>query len=664
MRMLEKYITPIYSFAVFMTGRKDIERESFNSFAGLLFICSLIFYGHILVTPLTGFDDYTYFLAGGYGDKLFGIVRGIWMFALENQLLPFLSISPYFSSLVFVFLVALSTVLIMTLWCEGRVFSGYDKIVGLLILIFPYWTAQAYFPYFHYGYGLCNLLPVCTVALAWHSEKLLRCALALVLLVVGTAHYQGAINMVACVGVATTTLFWIRAAREGTPVYHVGIKAARCLAVIALASLTYLVLHKIVLAVYGLTPEQGGGYSMVLNSDIIQRLWNFKLALFGSPFLLPPAVNAVYLVLLALVALLVLCDSVRLRNAMILLALPMLGIAIFSPVVLALVQPIALFPRAMTGVAFLWALAFLLADMLSHKRLRGLLCLTAVGVTLFFFIRVNYAWHIQNLTVERDKITAAQINERLGMLRAAEGLPSPLSVSVIGCIPPEKQPWPTDYQTMFGHSQLVCFGDRVFNLHASALLQSAGGEVALIPLREHDWERVKARAPWPAQESVFVDEYGAALWLGGPRATTPRAMSPELAALAEAFGIVDETGQDRPIAARRRGDQWLYNLAAAGEGPWAPPVPLRDAIGHIDSQTALPGDGRFLKISGWAFDLKDKQLPDRVVLLDANGQIIGFAVTGIKRQALVRAICPDAIYAGFTGYMLTGRTVAAFRYPR
>ncbi len=662
--MLENCISILRRFVVFLTGRTDIDAASFSSLARFLLAAAALCYAYIAVTPLTGFDNYTYFLAQGHGDPLFEIVRGTWLFHLQNRFLPVLSISPYVSTLAYIFVLVLTVLTVATLWAERAFFSGFDKTICLLLLVFPYWVSQIYFPYYHYGYALCNFLPLAAIALVWHSQKPLKCLLALLLFVAGVAYYQGAVNTASSLGISTCILMLARTALSGGPLSPVIVRAARSFCLVAAGSAAYLLLHKAALIYTGIAVLTPGGYTVRFDGNILERFWMFKQALFGSPFLIPPAINAVYLVLLVLIVFLCCLRAVQ-KSRKLLLVLPLLLIAVFTPSSLALIQPSALYPRSIVGAAFLWALAFIVFDLFSNKRLSMPLSALAGIVIVFFVIRINYAWHIQELTVQRDIITAARINERLESVAQNTDAARPLPVSVIGCRSPAKQPWPTDFATMFGQSQLVCFGTRTLNAHVSALLRFAGGEIAIVPPQAHDEERVVGRAPWPAPDSVFKDEYGFALWLGGPSAASRQTMvAPGLAALAEGFGIRDEAYLKGVNPHRLKGDAWLYELAASGNGPWQTELPLERSLGHIESRTDLPQEPRFVRIGGWAFDLFTKQLPRRVIIVNAQEQVVGFAETGGKRSDLSEKVCPDAEYGGFTGYMLKGATPVGFRYPK
>lgn len=69
--------------------------------------------------------------------------------------------------------------------------------------------------------------------------------------------------------------------------------------------------------------------------------------------------------------------------------------------------------------------------------------------------------------------------------------------------------------------------------------------------------------------------------------------------------------------------------------------------------SVIPGDERFVKVRGWAFETGTKtDKEERWILLDADRRIIGYVFTGLERPDVRKAIDPDAGKAGYDGYML------------
>lgn len=76
-------------------------------------------------------------------------------------------------------------------------------------------------------------------------------------------------------------------------------------------------------------------------------------------------------------------------------------------------------------------------------------------------------------------------------------------------------------------------------------------------------------------------------------------------------------------------------------------------IGFVDIMSVIPGDERFVKVRGWAFETGTKtDKEERWILLDADRRIIGYVFTGLERPDVRKAIDPDAGKAGYDGYML------------
>ena len=74
--------------------------------------------------------------------------------------------------------------------------------------------------------------------------------------------------------------------------------------------------------------------------------------------------------------------------------------------------------------------------------------------------------------------------------------------------------------------------------------------------------------------------------------------------------------------------------------------------GNWEAVGAIPGEPRYVRISGWAFAADPRAAPKRVLVLDAKRRIVGYAVTGWPRPDVGAAIDRTAARAGFKGYLL------------
>lgn len=645
----------------YLTGR-DIDALSIRNLLLFSSAVAAVFYIQVITTPLTGFDNYTYFL-GTNGDRLFEIFRGTWMFALENTVFPSLGKAPVVSSLLFLLITIMTCAISVAFWSEGSSLSWADYLAALIFITFPYWLSQLYFPYYHFGYALSTFLCVCAAALAWSGKGRTKMALAVICFVAGAGFYQGAVGVSASLVATAALLSLSRHILDGDSIRPILRHCLRAGLILGIGAALYLLAHKGILALSGLDLWETKSYSVVFDANIMTRLWTIRRALTGSPFLLPWYISLVFLALAAGIAGFCLFKAVREKKPLLAVVPLTLAGVIFSPVVLVLVQRHNLFPRSMVGAAFVWSAVFLLAVRLCRGKGKPFFIAGAILLTLAFAIRVNYAWNIQKLTNDADKITANLIWQRIASLPQSFALPRPLSVSLIGCLAPEKQAWPADNESMFGSSQLACFGDSVLLAHAASLFRFAGAEIKVVPTLPDDVSRVEGRAPWPADDSVFCDDQGIAVWLGGPLVSPLSVVRPDMAALAQAFSIDDPLLESTftPVQLRPS-DIWLAELAQSGPGPWNAPGDLYAARGEVEKITPLPGKSAFSRIEGWCFDLMHKTVPDRVIIVNARGEIIGFAATGNVREDLSRKIGPDSYYSGFSGYILNNTEAAGFLY--
>ena len=644
----------------YLTGR-DIDPASVRNLLLFSSAVAAVFYIQVIVTPLTGFDNYTYFL-GTHGDRLFEVFRGIWMFALENTLFPSLGKAPVVSSLGFLSITILTCSISIAFWSESSSLSWPDYMAALIFITFPYWLSQLYFPYYHFGYALSTFLCVCAAALAWSGTGFIKPGLSVLCFVAGVGFYQGTVGVAASLLAAGTLLSITRRILNGDSILPVLRRCFRAGLILAIGAAVYMLAHKAILSLSGLDLWETKSYSVVFDTDIKARMWTLRRALTGSPFLLPGNISWVFPALAAGVSGLCFFRAVKEKKPLLAAVPVILAGVIFSPVVLVLVQRHNLFPRSMVGAAFVWSALFLLAVRLCRERGKPLFIAGAIVVALAFAIRVNYAWNIQKLTNDADRITAGLIWQRVASLPESAAIPRPLSVSLIGCIPPEKQPWPADKESMFGNSQLTCFGHSVLLAHAASLFRFAGAELKVVPTLPDDASRVKDRAPWPADDSVFYDDQGIAVWLGGPLESSMQAFRPDMVALAQAFGIQDPLLESRFLPKLLPSDAWLAGLVKSGPGPWQAPADLYKAKGKVEKIIPLPGKAAFSRVEGWSFDLMHKTVPDRIIIMDAQGKIIGFAATGIARPDLSRKIGPDSYYSGFNGYILNNANPAGFFY--
>jgi hypothetical protein len=76
-------------------------------------------------------------------------------------------------------------------------------------------------------------------------------------------------------------------------------------------------------------------------------------------------------------------------------------------------------------------------------------------------------------------------------------------------------------------------------------------------------------------------------------------------------------------------------------------------VGFIDGESPIAGEDRFMKIFGWIFNEKNQSAPAYVRLVDVNGKLAGYAITGSERQDVSAKYGHQARYSGFEGYVLS-----------
>jgi len=67
----------------------------------------------------------------------------------------------------------------------------------------------------------------------------------------------------------------------------------------------------------------------------------------------------------------------------------------------------------------------------------------------------------------------------------------------------------------------------------------------------------------------------------------------------------------------------------------------------------VPEDQRFFRIRGWIFDPSTQQQPKAINILDVDGRLVGFAISGQPRPDVGLAIGEAAQESGFKGYVLS-----------
>lgn len=100
----------------------------------------------------------------------------------------------------------------------------------------------------------------------------------------------------------------------------------------------------------------------------------------------------------------------------------------------------------------------------------------------------------------------------------------------------------------------------------------------------------------------------------------------------------------------RNARHWLYQPETTQAN--------KACIGGLDGYRRTE-DPRYVQIEGWLFDSMERSAPETIHIVDSQGVIIGYAITGKVRQDL-KPIATNAVSSGFKGYLLAeyiGRNV-------
>ncbi|WP_321840500.1 hypothetical protein [Paraburkholderia bannensis] len=90
-------------------------------------------------------------------------------------------------------------------------------------------------------------------------------------------------------------------------------------------------------------------------------------------------------------------------------------------------------------------------------------------------------------------------------------------------------------------------------------------------------------------------------------------------------------------------------MARAAQGKSAQTLDIAQCLGHVDTMNTLPNDNQHVRLAGWAFDAKRRQVPE-IAFIVSNGTVIGSVLTGIDRPDVRDQIDKKARRAGFDGY--------------
>ena len=82
-----------------------------------------------------------------------------------------------------------------------------------------------------------------------------------------------------------------------------------------------------------------------------------------------------------------------------------------------------------------------------------------------------------------------------------------------------------------------------------------------------------------------------------------------------------------------------------------PPHEFPRCQGFVDEVQPIPEDPRYLRVRGWAFDRQASSQPLRLTIVDEQGVVSGFVLSGLDRPDVAALVDPKAGFSGYRGYV-------------
>ncbi len=73
--------------------------------------------------------------------------------------------------------------------------------------------------------------------------------------------------------------------------------------------------------------------------------------------------------------------------------------------------------------------------------------------------------------------------------------------------------------------------------------------------------------------------------------------------------------------------------------------------GALDKITYIDNKSRIVRLTGWIYNIDKKEVPDWLIVINAQKQIIGYIITGLPRKDVAQIYGGNALRSGFVGYM-------------
>lgn len=78
---------------------------------------------------------------------------------------------------------------------------------------------------------------------------------------------------------------------------------------------------------------------------------------------------------------------------------------------------------------------------------------------------------------------------------------------------------------------------------------------------------------------------------------------------------------------------------------------IHDCIGSVDHVSGLARAPDYIRLDGWMYSSVDKKSPERITIVNDQGLIAGYAISGMLRDDVGNKYGSEARYSGFGGYI-------------
>jgi hypothetical protein len=588
-----------------------------------------------------GIDDYVYATSTLSGVAPFLIGRGSWGLLLLHAILPGPMIVPVIPMLLSIALEVLTILVLFLLWKISHQYTLSLIGAAILFVTFPYYGAEMSFSYYQVGYSLSHFLMALVLILGLLGEGWRRSLAATFCFTISLSMYQGGFSILGAGLTMTLAIYIFLHGWDSPDRRALFSRIPRFLVICLFGGGLYMLIQKIV--------ESATGFTMLGNYHVGLDLafWNnlaWKLKRIASLWLgmgnvipsLPVMLFCIAFIFAIIAAFLMHTKALLYR----IVTANVLLLSLISPFGIMFLHEGGLSPRASLGIGIVWAGVLLILLGSEKKTLRIVGRTYGIVSIVVFIFHMNSMFYSQHLTQKADRDMMNRIVERVYSLPGIDILKHPIPVAFVGNYQHPATPLMHPYPgTVLGFSQFF-WGKG--NPHRMIKLAHHIGinEISLQRgilgrgnFTEQNMRSIKGRRPWPAPDSVFIDDKHVVVWLGRAKRFDQYKL---LSQIQDFFKI--NSGTFEPILGKNLD---AYTLSQSKEnkaeviissnGTSIPIMPSALEL-HLDMADRKNDHVVF---SGWSVDLKNSQPPE-AILFFLDGKFFFSGKTEINRRGIVK----------------------------